>query len=96
MVEDFREVGGSIKVGVLNCVLVSVDDFFEAIDLGVEDVSVQGEAVRSPLTVGWDSATETIERNLFVRVVKLEDFTYVSDRLNILILFMVKVMQRIW
>jgi hypothetical protein len=94
LVQDFREVGWAVKIGVLNCMLVGADDFLKAIDLGVEDVSVQGEAVRSPLTVGWDSATETIKRNLFVRVVKLEDFANVSNRLNVLIALGIKVVKR--
>ena len=60
LVKNLIEIGWSVQVGVLQCLLVMTDHFCNSIDTRVEDVSVEGEAVRSSCGVGRNSSTETV------------------------------------
>ena len=60
LVENLIEIGWSVQVGVLQGFLVMTDHFCDAVDARVEDVSVEGEAVRSTSWVGWNSSAEAV------------------------------------
>lgn len=71
-----REVCWPIKLGVLQRAFVGVDDSIQAVNFGVEDVSVEGEAVGRDIVSGGDGATKSESWNLFVTIIILQD---VSD-----------------
>ena len=68
-----RKVCRPIKIHILKGVLVCGNDTFQAIDLRVKDVAVEGEAVAGAVRRRWHSGTEAKDRNSLVRVVVLED-----------------------
>jgi len=51
--------------------------------------------VRRALRVGWDCTTESVELDLLVGVVELEDRANAPDNIQVLIAIGVEVMQRI-
>ena len=63
----------TIRFAVVKGALVTIDNCRDAIDSRVEDVAVEGEAVRSSVAVRRHSATETIQVDHLVLVVELED-----------------------
>ena len=74
--------------------LVVLNHSFQAVDPWVEDVSVQSEAVRSPLSVRRDGATEAVQGNLFVAIVVLKNISNISDSRQILVSIWVEIVQR--
>jgi len=50
-----------------------VDHLVEAVDSGIEDVSIESEAVRGSIVVGWDGSSKAIEVDVLVSVVELKD-----------------------
>ena len=44
---NWRKVSYTIKVNILQRALVCCVDFFESIDFEIEDITIEGEAVRS-------------------------------------------------
>lgn len=84
-VDDFSKVGWSIKLAVLNSLLIAIDHLRDAIDARIEDVAVQSEAVRPALGVRGDGAAETVKVQLLVTVVELKDVAHALDRLNVLV-----------
>ena len=60
LVENLIEIGWSVQVGVLQGFLVMADYFCDSIDARIEDVSIEGEAVRSSCGVGRNSSTEAV------------------------------------
>ena len=73
LVDNVSEVGGAVEFAVLKGALVTIDNCRDAIDSGVEDIAVEGEAVRASVAVRRHSATETIQVDHLVLVVELED-----------------------
>ena len=73
LVDNVSEVGGAVEFAVVKGALVTIDNCRDAIDSRVEDVAVEGEAVRSSVAVRRHSATETIQVDHLVLVVELED-----------------------
>jgi len=93
--EDLREVSWPVKIDVLDGILVAVDHLVEAVDSGIEDISIESEAMRGSIVVGWDGSAEAIQIDVLVSVVELKD---VADRLNgleILVPLRIKVMERV-
>lgn len=85
----------AVQRACLDRVLVARNNRFKAVHTRVEDVTIQGKAVRRSLTVGWNRTTKTIERNLFVAVVELQNFADVSDCLKVLVAVRVEVVERV-
>ena len=75
-VKHIGKVGRAVEIDVLEASLVTVDNFLNAVDTWVEDVSVHGEAVTGSRWVGRHSATKAIQVDEFVAVVVLEDVSH--------------------
>jgi len=73
---DLGEVGWSIKLASVKRSLIAVDNFLDTTDTRVEDVTIEGETVRSSVGVGRDSSAETIEVDLLITIVELQDIAY--------------------
>jgi len=85
----FIEVSWSVQLHLFKRVLVSIKDAIQSITFWVEDVSVQGEAVRSSVlrqTSEFELATEAERWELLVGVVKLEDISHRLESLVVLVL----------
>ena len=87
-------MGGAVERAGVEGVLVALDHLLEAVNSWVEDVTIQGEAVGCALSVRGYGTTKTIERDLLVSVVVLQDITHVSDGLEILVPGRVEVVKR--
>jgi hypothetical protein len=94
--DDWREVGWSIQVNVLQRVLISFNHSIQAIALRVKDVAIQSKAVRSPVHCWWHCGPETECWDLFVRIIVLENFSNRFDGLQILVFVVVKVVKGIF
>ena len=79
LIDDLSEVGGSVELAVLEGSLVALHHFLNAVDARIEDISIEREAVRTPIRVGWDGAPKPVQIDLLVRVIELED---VADALD--------------
>ena len=84
-VDDLGEVGRSVQLAVANGTLVAIDYFLDAVDTRVEDVTVEGEAVRASVHVGRNGATESVQVDLLVGVVELEDVSDALDGVQVLV-----------
>ena len=91
--QDLLEVGRSVKLDRVECLLILGDNFLNAVDSWVEDVSVQSETVRCTICLRWDCATKTVQVYHLVGVVELQDLANGLDGLKVLILSRVKVVQ---
>ena len=80
VVNDWLEVGGTQQASSHYCVLVHVADTLDAVDLGLEDVAVEGETV-AHFHGFYETTSETKDWILFVGIILLKDGT---DRLNCL------------
>lgn len=96
LIKDLREVGRPVQVDVLNGFLVVFNNFWDPVDPRIEDVAIEGEAVRCTVTVGWDCGAEPIQVDVLVRVVKLQDVADTVDRLHVLVLLQVGGVKRTW
>lgn len=72
-------MGGAVQVNSVNRVFVCIHHSFDSIALGVEDVTIEREAVVGLGVVGRDCCTETQSGDLFIGVVVLEN---VADGLD--------------
>ena len=72
------------------------DDLVDAIDPWVEDVTIEGETVGSPVCVRWHSAAKTVQVDLFVAIVELQDIANTLDSLQVLIALHIQEMKRVW
>jgi len=86
----------AVKRACLNRMLVTRDNILKSIHTRVEDISVQCKTMRCSLIVRRDSTTEPIESDLLVAVVVLQNLTYVSDCLQVLVAVGVEVVKRAW
>ena len=92
-IDDFGEVGGSVKLAVLEGALVALYHLLDAVDARIEDVAIEREAVRAPIGVGRDGAPKPIQVDLLVSVVKLQDVTDALDGVKVLIAVRVHVVE---
>lgn len=76
--------------------LVASCNFFNAVDSWVEDIAVEGEAVRSTIHVRWDGTSETVKVDHLVSVVELQDVANALDGVHVLVSIRVQVVERIW
>jgi len=72
------------------------DDLVDAVDAWVEDVSIKSEAVGRPVSVGWHSAAKTVQVDLLVAIVELQDIANTLDSLQVLIALHIQEMKRVW
>lgn len=94
--KDFREVSRAIEATLVESILVALDHTLHSVHARVEDITVQGEAVRGTVRVGRDRATEAVQVDLLVRIIELQDVAHVLDRLKVLVALGVEVMQGGW
>lgn len=66
LLKDLAEVGWAIETGSFDSVLVAMCHAFDSVNAGIEDVSVEGEAVRGASGVRWDCTTEPIQVDLLI------------------------------
>ena len=66
-------MGRTVEVTRAQRRLIVIDHRLDTVDAGVEDIAVEGEAVRASVAVWRHSATETIQVDHLVLVVELED-----------------------
>ena len=71
--DNWGKVGWSIQVDILKGILVSLNNSIKAINLWVKDVSIEGEAVASLVGLRWYCGSKSIDWELLVRVIVLED-----------------------
>ena len=93
------EVRGTVEVGIVNGVLVGFQDAVEALALGIEDVAVEGEAVRAAARVVdtyTQFSTESKRRKLLVGVIELQDLAHRAQRLIVLIFPEIRAVQGRW
>ena len=93
LIQKFREIGWSIKIAFLKCILITLDYGFNSIDSWIKDVSIQSKAVRGSIWVGWNGTSKSIESNLLVWVVELKYISNILDGLQVLIPGRVEVMK---
>lgn len=91
--KDGREVSGAIQIHAVNCVLISLFDARDSIDLRVKDVPVEGEAVICHVSIWWDGCAETEHGDLLVTIIVLKDIADRPDRVKILVLLHVQEME---
>lgn len=88
-------MGWSVQLRIVKCLLVGRDDTFKAINSWVEDISVHCETMRCSVRVWWDRTSESVELNLLVSVVELQDRAYTVDSLEVLVLVWVEEVERV-
>ena len=66
LVDDFSEVGWSIQLAIIDGALVALNDFVDAVDTWVEDITVEGKTVTTTVSVRWDRATKSVQVDLLV------------------------------
>ena len=94
--EDFAEVSRSVEAALLQSILIALDHTLNPGNAGIEDISVQGEAVRRTVGVGRDCATEAVEVDHLVSVIELENVAHILDSLQILVALRVEIVKRGW
>ena len=95
LVDHISKVGWTVKFAVIKSALIALDDFGDSIDSRVEDISVESEAVRSPIVVGRDRAAEAVQIDHLILIVELENVANGLDGMKILISVGIHVMQRL-
>lgn len=81
---DWAEIGWSIELWILESFHVILFDFFQAIDSWIEDVTVEGETVRS-LRLRRNHGTKAVKIYHLVGIVVLQDTTYTLNGAKILV-----------
>ena len=81
---------GPIEFSIVKSLLVALNDAFDPANPWVENVAIEGETVRSPIDIGRDCASKTIQVDHLVRVVELENVTNTLDGLQVLVLLWVE------
>ena len=66
LVDDFSEVGRSIQLAIVDSALVALNDFVDAVDTWVEDITVEGETVTATVSVRRNRATKSVQVDLLV------------------------------
>ena len=61
----------------------------------IKDITIESEAVRSSVVVGWDRAAEPVQVDHLVTVVELENVSDGLDCLQVLIILGVEVVERL-
>ncbi len=69
------------------------DHLFKSIDSRVKHVSVECKAVRSTPGVGRDRTAKSVQIDVLVSVVELQNGTYLLDHLKVLVALRVKKVQ---
>lgn len=85
LVKDFSEISGAIQFAVLDGTLVAVNHFGDAIHTRIEDVTVESKTMRATLDIGGNCAAETIQIDLLVTVVELQDITHALNSCHVLV-----------
>ena len=94
-VDDLGEVGRSVQLAVGNGTLVAIDHLLDAVDTRVEDVTVEGETVGASVDIGRNGATESVQIDLLVGVIELEDVAYALDGVQVLVPVRVHEVERV-
>ena len=84
-----------IERSILERLLICAQNPIDPVALGVEDVTVESEAVRGCLGM-LEFGAETEERELFIGVVVLQDISNRLQSLVILIVLQVPRVERVW
>ena len=92
-IKNLIEVGRPIQIALLQGFLIMPDYLCDSIDAWIEDVSVEGEAVRRSLWVWRYGPTKAVQIDHFVAVVELKDVADASDGVQVLIAVRVEVVQ---
>lgn len=71
--EEFGEVGRTVQAGLLDRVLIVLQNTFNSLHTRIENVTIERETVGGSLRVRRHRPTKPIQRDLLVRVVELED-----------------------
>ena len=66
-------MGRTVEVTRAKRRLVVIDHRLDAVDARVEDIAVQGEAVRRTIVEGWNGSAKAVQIDHLVAVVELED-----------------------
>ena len=85
LVDNLSEVRRSVQLAVVQSALVACNHFLDAVDLWVENITVQSKAVGATLSVWWDGAAEAVQIDLLARVVELEDVADALNRVQVLV-----------
>ena len=74
--------------------LIALNDMIDSVTLRFKNVTIESKTVRSGAR-RWNSSSESVSGNFFVRVIILQDFSNSFDSLYILITFWIFTMKRI-
>ena len=66
----------------------------DAVDTRIENISIQGEAVRATIVIRRDGSTEAIQIDLLVSVVELEDIADTLNGVQVLVSVWIHVVER--
>ena len=93
---DLREIGGAIKLAFFDAVFVGGEDAVYSVALGVENITVQREAVMRLYAPSFDDfGSEAIRWYLLVVIIVLQNVTNRPYCLHVLIFgFITHIMQR--
>ena len=78
-------MGRTVEVTRAQRRLIVIDHRLDTVDAGVEDIAVEGEAVRRTIVEGWNRSAEAVQVDHLVAVVELQDVADAANRLKILI-----------
>ena len=95
-IDDLGKVGRSVQLALVYCILVAFDHLWDAINTRVEDITVEGEAVGASIIIGRNGAAESVQIDLLVSVVELEDVAYTIDGVQVLVPVRVHKVERVW
>ena len=70
------------------------DDFGDTVYSWIKDITIESEAVRSSIAVGWDRAAKTVQVDHLIGVVELKNVSNSLDSLQVLIVLRVEVVER--
>jgi len=90
------EVSGTIKVDLVDGVMVVSFYVFDTVALRAEDVSVESKAMAWLSNLLTDYSSESVGGDFLVGVVVLQDVSDCSERLYVLILIWIFMMKWIW
>ena len=85
----------SVKLDRLQRLFVVLDHLIYPIYARIEDITIEGETVRSSIVVGWDCSAKTVQIDHLVTVVELKNVSDGIDSLQVLIIPRVEVVERL-
>jgi len=88
------KVGGSRKTSLANSILIALENSINTLNLRIEDVTIESEAVRC-FVVHWAYSSKAIEWELFIRIIIFQDAAYSFYNIIILIALWMPVMERL-